>query len=333
MSSFSAQKGLTLVELMIAITLGLFVLLAATTLLLSSKAGYTAQDEASQIQDTGRFVIDNISRAIRQAGLEDWSRPEGALLLAADMAPNIEGVDNVRLLATQPGIELPWSDAVNGSDVLALRFFGTGSGQRGDGVTTDCAGLGVPAPLTQDSADEQRGWSVFYVSEDVDGEPQLMCKFRSGSTWSAHSVARGVESFQVLYGVDSDRDGLPDRFLSAAQIDKLDEALVLNGSNPVARAKDRNRQTLWKRIMVVKISVLIRGAHPARADGSDAEHHLFGAVYSDESGARDPGTRIDESQLPVKVRSRMRKVFSATVQLRNRAAEAAGAWRNRGVVS
>ena len=62
------QTGLTLVELMIAMVLGLLLILAASQVFLSSKRTYTTQEAVSRIQENGRFGIDILSRNIRKAG-------------------------------------------------------------------------------------------------------------------------------------------------------------------------------------------------------------------------------------------------------------------------
>ena len=50
----------------------------------------------------------------------------------------------------------------------------------------------------------RRGWSIFYVAANGDGEAELRCKYRGASGWGADAIVRGVDSFQVLYGVDTD---------------------------------------------------------------------------------------------------------------------------------
>lgn len=319
----TAQTGLTLVELMVSIALGLLVAMAASALLLSTKSGYVAQDEDAQIQDTGRFAIEIIARAVRQAAYENWDATEAPIIASAGISANIAGLDARSLKATTTGLESPQSKAVNGSDVLAVRFYGAGAGADGDGSVVNCAGFGVPAPASRDMADKGRGWSIFYVAENASGEPELYCKYRGNSDWSAQAVARGVESFQVLYGVDTDTDGLPNRFITAAEIQALDDALSLEGATEAEKEIDRNRKTHWKRVVVIKIAILLRGTQNARADRLDGEYDLFGKDYADANGSNDVGTRIKEDFLPKSVRNRVRRVFAATIQLRNQSAGSA----------
>jgi len=62
------QKGLSLVELMISITLGLILLTGVTKVFLSSKTVFSSQQALSRVQETGRLAIDFMSRDIRMAG-------------------------------------------------------------------------------------------------------------------------------------------------------------------------------------------------------------------------------------------------------------------------
>lgn len=317
------QSGLTIVELMVSLVLGLLIVLAATSLLLSSKSAYVAQDEGTRIQDTGRYAIESISRAVRLAAYEHWDRDEGPYFTQAAAEANVAGLDGHTLKDATEGISSASAGSINGSDVLAVRFFGVGSGADGDGTVLNCAGFGVGAPSSPDTADQERGWSIFYVAADSSGEPELRCKYRGKSGWSSDAIARGVESFQVLYGVDTDADGLPNQFLNASAIDRLDDALILSGENAVARLRDRNRKTFWKKIVVIKIALLVRGSQKARSDELTTQYDLFGAAYANTHAAEDHGTRIKESELPASLRNRLRKTFSGTVQLRNQAAGSA----------
>lgn len=62
------QLGLTLIELLIAMTIGLFIVGAVAALYINTRSGFNYLEEVSRIQETGRFAIDTISRDIRMAG-------------------------------------------------------------------------------------------------------------------------------------------------------------------------------------------------------------------------------------------------------------------------
>lgn len=62
------QHGFTIVELMVAATLGLLILSGAISMLVSNKRIYTEQDEMGRLQENARFAIDLLVRDIRMAG-------------------------------------------------------------------------------------------------------------------------------------------------------------------------------------------------------------------------------------------------------------------------
>lgn len=277
--------GLALPELMVALAIGLVLILASTALLMLARSNYLLTDDRARIEESGRFAIDIISRAVRQAGYRDWS----AAGAAATAWPAVTGLDARSLKEAADGIGGPYGVTVNGSDVLALRFDGNSVGS-GDTVMKNCAGAGVPAHAPG------AGWSIFYVANDSGGEPELRCKYRGASGWNSDALVRGVDGFQVLYGLVDDADGAaPLRYVSASV---------------VAQAPDG-----WERVAALRVALLVRGTQrgPARSRGYD----LFGAGYVN---AADSGARIEEAELPAAGRGLLRRTYGATVYLRNRGA-------------
>lgn len=62
------QAGLSLVELMIAVALGMLLMLGVMQVFLSSKNTYASNQELSEIQESGRFALEILTRDIRNAG-------------------------------------------------------------------------------------------------------------------------------------------------------------------------------------------------------------------------------------------------------------------------
>lgn len=61
------QHGLSLIELMISITLGLILMTGVVQMFLSSKATFSTQQGMSRIQETGRLAMEFIGRDLRMA--------------------------------------------------------------------------------------------------------------------------------------------------------------------------------------------------------------------------------------------------------------------------
>jgi type IV pilus assembly protein PilW len=308
------QGGATIAELMVASAIGTMAMLMAAGLLVSANAAYVAQVEAAALDDGGRYALEVISRAVRQAAFVDWERdsagPDGAT------PAHIGGLDARTLSRATDGISDPLADAVNGSDVLAVRYAGSGAKDGGDGSAINCAGFGVGA--------QEDGWSIFYVGRSARGEPELRCKYRGKNSWGADAVISGVDGFQVLYGIDTDEpaDGVANEYVNAGVVDALDGALVLSGATAAERDRERSRRTHWKRVAGVRVALLLHGAPGTRADGGPAVFDLFGRAYSDGAGAGDTGVRLDQARMPESMQRRERRMFAATVLLRNRPGEA-----------
>lgn len=64
----SGYRGYSLVELMVAITIGLIILAAVSALFVGSKKGYTTQDRLARLQENGRFAMQFLIKDLRLAG-------------------------------------------------------------------------------------------------------------------------------------------------------------------------------------------------------------------------------------------------------------------------
>jgi len=319
------QSGLSMVELMVSLTLGLLVLLVATTLLFTTRASFSLQTDHSDIQESASFAIDNIARSLRQAGYVNLDSSSSPQITAATSSADIVGLDASTLSATNSDIAGAVQSKTNFSDVLAIRFFGAGNSISGDGTVTNCAGFPIPAPISSDTADEDRGWSIYYVVENANKEPELFCKYQSinskngNMSWSAQAIIKGVESFQVLYGIDISRSDLGGvkKFLTASEINALDLGLDLVGDTATERKIDLNRKTFWKKVTEVRVAMLVSGEERTRNDSLVNTYHLFGDDYAAIAGNVDKGTTIKESDIPTERRNRLRRVYITTVLLRN----------------
>lgn len=116
--STRGQGGSTLIELMIALTLGLFIIGAAIALMLSNRQTYDTTEGLSRIQESTRTAFELLARDIREAGLNSC----GGALQFVNVLTNSSS-----LWWTQ------WNGGVRGyggSDAFAGATFGSGVGQR-----------------------------------------------------------------------------------------------------------------------------------------------------------------------------------------------------------
>lgn len=96
------EKGFSLVELMVSITIGLIILAAVSAMLVNSKKSYSTQDRLARVQENGRFAIQYILKDLRLAGYygcaDDLTTVNNQLNAAAgtafDVDKPIEGYDS-----------------------------------------------------------------------------------------------------------------------------------------------------------------------------------------------------------------------------------------------
>ena len=173
-----AQRGFSLVELMVGLTIGLLVVLAAIGSLIFTQATSAAVDESSRLQQKADAVFRNIGYHVSQSGayeLVDGS--EGKVVFSSAFTGFNTG-------STHTGIYRVWGEngASNAADSLGVSY-------EDSGTSRDCLGS-RPTTANVDSK--------FYVDATT---KDLMCK--GATSAAAQSVADGVEDLQVTYGVQS----------------------------------------------------------------------------------------------------------------------------------
>lgn len=106
-STYLKQAGFSMVELMVALVLGLFVTTAVLQTFVGAKQAYEFQQEFSRIQENGRFAMGFLSRDIRGADywgcLNDGTKVTSILNGAGgpdDFAVGLQGFDNVPAVST-----------------------------------------------------------------------------------------------------------------------------------------------------------------------------------------------------------------------------------------
>ena len=139
------QRGLSLVELMVAITIGALLLGGAVSLFISNKVTYQVTNDLSRLQENARFALEMMVRDIRMAGhfgcVNDLSKvtsnisPAPAAGSLWDVSSPLEGVNNAVATDTwyPSGRNIDTSglgsagDLAAGTDAITIRYArGTG---------------------------------------------------------------------------------------------------------------------------------------------------------------------------------------------------------------
>ncbi|UPG87069.1 PilW family protein [Luteibacter aegosomatis] len=104
------QRGVTLVELMVAMVLGLIVAGGIVTLFLSTSSSNRAQTQMARLQEEGRYAITRISADLKMAGAQ-YCNSTGGIATAGSSGVSLDGLRAPRVLAnnlTFPQNTTPW---------------------------------------------------------------------------------------------------------------------------------------------------------------------------------------------------------------------------------
>lgn len=165
------QGGFSLIELMIAMLIGLILIAGTFTIFISNSESFRLQRALSDSQESGRFALDFIARDVRRAGIgcavpDDGLECNAVVTAQQAIRPVLANGENSILIA---------------SDAITVRYLA----QPG---MTDCQG-NVRALIN----------NRYYVAVDADGSIALFCDGTGGNAGTA--LVQGVEGFQLQYGV------------------------------------------------------------------------------------------------------------------------------------
>lgn len=189
------QGGLSLVELMVAVSLGLFLVAALGYIFMGSRLSFMGTDAGARIQETGRFVMDALERNIAEAGYVEISSAFTDSKVAFTGTP-LTGEDGVTAVKT--------GERKANTDYLAVSME----------TTADCLGNAIAAGTV--------AVNEFYISSTGN----LMCD-GSGDAVGGQIIADGVEDLQIRYGMDENGDGSVDIYKTSPNATELPRVIVV----------------------------------------------------------------------------------------------------------
>ncbi len=261
MKKVSSQQGFNLVELMIALALGALIIAAAVSLFTTNQRTFQLQQAITESQEQGRFALDYIMRDLRQMGLVELDPATGlpvgtAGLITANTSVTSKNGAAVAMTASAEG-----GAGATANDRVTFSYYGF----------TDCEGdlTGLPDRI------------LIANTYWVDNTGMLRCMGSVDEGTGGIELVAGIDSFQVLYGVDESNDGIvaATRYVQANQV-----------VNP-------------RLVVSVKLGLLIR---------SDSDRAVVGA--SEDFVVLDK--QLAGGAAPL-VESRIRRLFTSTMKIRN----------------
>lgn len=198
------QLGMTLIEIMIALLIGAFLLGGVMQIFVSSQQTNRMQENLSRLQENGRFAMEFISKDIRRAGYWGCLRPS---------SPDIDIAGTNDDVANGNSID-------DGTDTLTLRgaFVQVPAGTCGDFVNTTAVYYTDPSSTV-----------TYRINNSV---------LQQNTNNQNNSLIEGIEDMQILYGVDTDTDGTANYYVSANNVANMDQVISIRISLLAATLDD-----------------------------------------------------------------------------------------------
>ncbi|RZV48943.1 MAG: hypothetical protein EX270_13405 [Pseudomonadales bacterium] len=210
--SAKKQRGMTFIELIVSLVIGLFMVAGILQVFVGSRQSLDVIRAQSSMQEAARFGMNFIASQARQAGYLNAGLIDNTDLFASTLVSKFQMTQYAEDM--EPWVEEIWpqqgdfdpmavisgDDAAGGTeggitiaantDVLRIRLQGDP-----DGVMLDCEGIA----LTTDPSEYVH--MTFFVGDDE----QLYCRVFDGVVNRAPiALVSGIENMQVQYGIATD---------------------------------------------------------------------------------------------------------------------------------
>lgn len=337
-ASSRAQQGFTVVELMVALALGLIIATALVYVFIANNLSYRVQTGLARAQEGGRFAVDFLARDIRMAGFNGSCLARGDMLTnnlnagyASSFGTYVQGYD------ASAGTWSPALDAAisahaptTGSDILTLRLAGDGIPLTTPYMPTTAADLHVPAgnpfrqydiavicdavggaifqitnanPATSGSLVHNTGTgSPGNATKDLDHKYAANAEIFGLSTRSYYVAPnpRGSTSLWMLTTPCPAGESCPVELVEGVERLQLEYGLDTDGDlqNSANRFATAGSVGDWSQVVSVRIGILVRSA---------------------DDGLRTTAAALSFNGSTTASDRRLRKTYTSIVHLRNRA--------------
>lgn len=279
------QSGVTLIELMVGLAIGLLVVAVAMGALMVSRGISGTVSDASGIQQQGAYILRVVSLQLRQTG-SLYLNPDPAGGTSTDVLSPV--AFEIKADAVGSGNSFVQEESLSGAGTSVTTAFrryqdnvfladnATSTTIGTDFLARNC--VGAPG----NSSTDQRVESIFTFDSTKN---ELQC---GGNGTAAQPIAQNVAQFQVTYMMQT--------------TDAAGNTTVqyVKGSDMPAAATDPK----WRRVQGVQVCLVLYGSEPVDMPA--------GSSYTDCAG-----TSVNMTTLTGERKNRMHLLFRNTYQLRS----------------
>ncbi len=324
------QKGFSLIELMVSLTIGLIIMLAVVSAYLgASGAGRTAE-AIGRMNEDGQMALTILSQQLRMAGVNPSQSDRSSVSLGNNVRGNSVPLHNTLTNAFAiRGCDLKFSDVTTATSTANLTCGHAASSAGPDsiaiayeadryntiattaGVPTDCMGSGITGFTTTVASSNGTNTTTmvyeadnrFYVGTSTNVvNPTLYCK--GNASTNGQPLIENIENLQFLYGTTNPGSAttpvyvsLTPTFTTTLVLGYLKAYEVDNDATTLSGAAGSAAR--WNAVKTVRICVVVRSENPVL-------------------DATGPAKYLDcDGNLATSTDRRLRRAYTTTVVLRN----------------
>jgi type IV pilus assembly protein PilW len=291
-----AQSGFSLVELLIAMAIGLVLLGAILSIYMGTTLAGRQSDTVNRMGEDATIALETMARHIRMAGYSAPTRlaPRNAILdngqttQLADSnlaGAGLKGCDGGFSSTTANWDALACTNSSTQPDDIAVRYEGDSFNTEAAGVysASDCLSQGV-AQNANSAANSSLQYALVESRFFVNANKELSCAGNGQASFTSQPLVTGVEFMRVRYGITSDSTESQVIFFATAA-----------GVSALGGSADQN----WGRVVAVRICIQM--VSPSEDQGKVVPFHNCDGTLT---------TPTDKY---------LHRAYSTTVSVRNRA--------------
>ncbi|MBP6268922.1 MAG: PilW family protein [Rhizobacter sp.] len=282
----SRQRGMTLVELMVGLVIGIVLSLAAAALYLATREASRTTQSISDINETGKIALEMIGREVQKAGFypaqygQDTTTADQFYGVYYNAKDSTKVAFNTGLFGCAGANYNPATKACDATvagqpDSIIVNYFATPEFGADSllGNANDCNRLPVSGDAV--NAASVAASQPLYVSNRfgivntdsyVDSDKNtvtvnsLGCHGNGDEAGSAQPALEGIEDMVIRYGIyagDGDAAAAgksPTSFMTATEVNQVDVAGPVGG------------RTAWQRVTAVSICIVVRSLANSRQE-------------------------------------------------------------------
>ena len=252
----AGAHGYTLVEFMVAVTLGMMLILVVSSVFISGGKSYREDDRSARMQENGRFAMKVLTEDLSMTGM--WGQVTSSSGITSTIGATCVGSVGITFDSTNPVnvIDQATGSGANSSyscitaanvydpaaivagtprpDVLVIKRVLGGKSEATTGLSeayleiTDGNGKLVqttPESFVGGSEYWQFMPRIYYIRKNSgDSAPTLVAKYLNNAAMGAGDespLVDGVENMQVEFGIDTNEDGVADQYKTAPSTTEL----------------------------------------------------------------------------------------------------------------